>query len=53
MDFLSLISNGWVVTIQDSHRTVFTFRSWLDLLGVVLAFFISIRKFSKLLQNCC
>ena len=51
-DFLSLISHGWVVTFQDSHRTVFTFRSWLDLLGVVLAFWISILKISKLLQNC-
>ena len=29
-----------------------TFRSWLDLLGVVLAFWISILKISKLLQNC-
>ena len=51
-DFLSWISHGWVVTFQDSHRTVFTFRSWLDLLGVVLAFWISILKISKLLQNC-
>ena len=51
-DFLSLISHGLVVTFQDSHRTVFTFRSWLDLLGVVLAFWISILKISKLLQNC-
>ena len=33
-DFLSLISHGWAVTFQDSHRTVFTFRSWLDFLGV-------------------
>ena len=41
-----------MVTFQDSHRTVFTFRSWLDLLGVVLAFCISILKISKLLQNC-
>ena len=41
-----------MVTFQDSHRTVFTFRSWLDLLGVVLAFWISILKISKLLQNC-
>ena len=52
LDFLSLISYGWVVTSLDSHRTVFTFRSWLDLLGVVLAFWISILKISKLLQNC-
>ena len=51
-DFLSFISHGLVVTFQDSHRTVFTFRSWLDLLGVVLAFWISILKISKLLQNC-
>ena len=52
--FLSLISHGWVVTFQDSHRTIFTFRSWLDLLGVVLTFnfWISIQKISKLLQNC-
>ena len=51
-DFLLLISLGWVVTFQDSHLTVFTFRSWLDLLDVVLAFWISILKISKLLQNC-
>ena len=50
-DFLSLISHGWVGTFQDSHRTVFTFRSWLDLLGVVLALWISILKISKLLQS--
>ena len=37
--------------LQDFHRTVLTFRSWLDLLGVVLAFWISILKISKLLQN--
>ena len=49
-DFLLLISHGWVVTFQDSHRTVFTFRSWLDLLDVVLALWISILKISKLLQ---
>ena len=36
----------------DSHRTVFTFRSWLDLLDVVLAFWISILKItSKLLTQ--
>ena len=50
-DFLLLISHGWVVTFLDSHRTVFTFRSWLDLLDVVLAFLISILNISKLLQN--
>ena len=49
-DFLSWIPHGWVETFQDSLRTVFTFRSWLDLLGVVLAFWISILKISKLLQ---
>ena len=37
---------------NNSHPTVFTFRSWLDLLDVVLAFWISILKISKLLQNC-
>ena len=50
-DFLLLISHGWVVTFNDSHRTVFIFRSWFDLLGVVLAFWISILKISKLLQS--
>ena len=39
------------MTFPDSHRTVFTFRSWLDLLDVVPAFWISILKISKLLQN--
>ena len=39
------------MTFQDSHPTVFTFRSWLDLLDVVLAFWISILKISKLLQK--
>ena len=34
------------------YPTVFTFRSWLDLLDGVLAFWISILKISKLLQNC-
>ena len=40
-----------MVTHPDSHRTVFTFRSLLNLLDVVLAFWISILKISKLLQN--
>ena len=48
----SLISHGWVVTFQDSHRTVFTFRSWFDLQDVVQEFWISILKIFKLLQNC-
>ena len=39
------------MTFPDSHLTVFTFRSWLDLLGAVLAFWISTLKISKLLQN--
>ena len=50
-DFLSWILHGCVVTFQDSHRTIFIFCRWLDLLGVVLAFWISILKISKLLQN--
>ena len=37
-DFLLLISHGWVVTFPDTHRTVFSFCSWLDLLDVVLTF---------------
>ena len=32
------------MTFRYSHRTVLTFHSWLDLLGVVLAFCISILK---------
>ena len=51
LDFLLLIPHGWAVTFPDSHRTVFTFRSWLDLLGVVLAFWVSILKISKLLPK--
>ena len=51
-EFPLLISHRWVVTFQDSHPTVFTFRSWLDLPDVVLAFWISFLKISKLLQNC-
>ena len=35
----------------DSNLTVLTFLSWLDLLGVVLAFWISILKIFKLLPN--
>ena len=38
-DFLSPVSPDWVVMFLDSHRMVFVFRSWFDLLGVVLAFF--------------
>ena len=50
-DFLSLISLGCVVTSPDSNRTVFIFRSWFDLLGIAAAFWISILKIFKLLQN--
>ena len=45
-DYLSSISPSLVVMFLYSHRTVFTFLSWLDLLGVVLVFFISILKSS-------
>ena len=52
-DFLLLISHGWVVTFPDSHRTVFTFCSWLDLLDVVLLDFHSknLQITSKLLTQ--
>ena len=52
-DFLSSISPGWVVMFLDSHRMVFTFLSWLDLIGVALAFRdrISILKIFNLLPN--
>ena len=43
-DFLSSISPGWMMMFLDSHRMVFTFLSWLDLLGAALAFRISILK---------
>ena len=46
LDFLSSISSGSVMTL-DSHRTVCIFRSWIDLLWVVLAFWISILKSSN------
>ena len=36
--FLSSISPGWIVKVLDPNRMVFTFRSWLDLLRIVLAF---------------
>ena len=50
-DFLSSISPGWVVMFLDSHLMVFTFLSWLDLLGVALAFRISILNIFNLLLN--
>ena len=52
-NFLSSIASGRVVISQDSNCTVFTFLSWLDLLGVVLAFLISIIKILKSRQNQC
>ena len=40
------------MTFQDSHRTVFTFRNWLDLLGVVLADkVLDITSFEKHLES--
>ena len=36
----------------DSHRALFTVHSWLDLLGVVLAFWISILNISIFFQYC-
>ena len=44
-------SPGWVVMFLDSHRMVFPFLSWLDLLDVVLVFCFSILKIFKLLPN--
>ena len=41
-DILSSISPNWVVMFLYFHRMVFTFLSWLDLLGAALAFRISI-----------
>ena len=37
--------------LSGDHSTLFTFLSWLDLLGVVLVFWISILKIFKLLSN--
>ena len=51
LDFLSSIFLGWVVMFLDSHRLVFTFLSWLDLLGVALEFRISISHIFNLLPN--
>ena len=50
-DFLSSISPGWVVMFLDSNRTVFTFCSWLDMLGVALAFGFSFYKSSNYFQS--
>ena len=50
-NFLSSISPGWVVMFLQSNRIVFTFRSWLDLLGVAIAFRMSILKIFNLLPN--
>ena len=48
----SLFSPGWVVTFLDSNRAAFTFLSCFDLLGVMLAFWISVLKIFKSHQNC-
>ena len=52
-DFSFSIVNfpGWVVIFVDSDLTVFTFRSCFDSLGAVPAFWISILKILKSLQN--
>ena len=49
--FFTVYFLGWVVMFLDSHDTVFTFRSWFDLLDVALAFLISILEIVKSLQN--
>ena len=46
-DFLSSISPGWVLMFLDSHRKLFTFLSWIDLLGVALEFRIFSLKICK------
>ena len=50
-DFLLLIPPGWVVMFLNSNRTVLTLRSWLYVLVVVLAFWISILKNLKSLKK--
>ena len=50
-DFLLSISPGSMVMILDLNRTVFTFCSWLDLLGVALAIRMLILNIFKLLPN--
>ena len=51
VDFLSSISPGLLLMFLDSHRIVFAFLNWLDLLGFAQAFSISILKIFKLLPN--
>ena len=50
-DFLSSISPGWVMMFLESNHMVFTILSWLDLVGVALAFRMSILKTFNLLPN--
>ena len=53
LDFLSLISQGRVVMSLDSHRTVFIYRNWFDLIDVVLTIlfsFLNLQITSKLLS---
>ena len=49
-----IVNFPWLsVMFLDSYRMVFTFLSWLNLLGVVLAFWISILKVLISLKNYC
>ena len=50
-DFPLSISSGWMVMFLDCRRTVFEFRSWLDLLGTVLALWISVQITFKSFQK--
>ena len=50
-DFLSSVSLCWVVMFLGSKRMVFIFLSWLNLVVVALAFWISIQRNFKLLPN--
>ena len=47
IQYIDSISPRWVVMFLDYHRTVFKFLIWLDLLDVVLMFWISILKIFK------
>ena len=50
-DFLASISPGWVGMFLDSHRTVFTFLSKLDLLGFARVFWFPFLKSSNYFQT--
>ena len=47
LDFLSSISPDSMVSFLDPNRMVLKFLSWLDLLGVVLAFWTYFLKIFK------